>query len=61
MRYLFGFICVLALGFIGCGETASTGGGGSGGSGGLAGGSGSGGQRGHGWRASIAYHTHDVL
>jgi hypothetical protein len=46
MRYLFGFICVLALGFIGCGETASTGGGGSGGSGGLAGGSGSGGQGG---------------
>jgi hypothetical protein len=26
MRYLFGFICVLALGVMGCGETAGTGG-----------------------------------
>jgi CubicO group peptidase (beta-lactamase class C family) len=40
MRYLFGFMCVLALGIMGCGETAGTGGsggdrgpGGSGGSG----------------------------
>lgn len=35
MRYLFGFICVLALGVMGCGETAGTdGGGGSAGTGG---------------------------
>jgi hypothetical protein len=46
MRYLFGFICVLALGIMGCGETADTGGsggdrgpGGSGGEGGEDGGS----------------------
>jgi hypothetical protein len=47
MRYLFGFICVLALGVMGCGETtgaggdggsAGTGGGGSGGSAGTGGG-----------------------
>ena len=38
MRYLFGFMCVLALGAVGCSETAGTGGsdgdGGSGGTGG---------------------------
>ena len=35
MRYLFVFICVLALGVMGCGETAGTdGGGGSAGTGG---------------------------
>jgi hypothetical protein len=38
MRYLFGFICVLALGVMGCGETAGTGGdGGNGVSGGCCG------------------------
>jgi len=38
MRYLLGFICVLALGVMGCGETAGTGGGGGdGGDGGSAG------------------------
>jgi hypothetical protein len=37
MRYLFGFMCVLALGVMGCGETAGTGG--SGGTGGVGGGS----------------------
>jgi hypothetical protein len=38
MRYLFGFICVLALGVMGCGETAGTGGsGGAGGVGGVGG------------------------
>jgi hypothetical protein len=41
MRYLFGFICVLALGVMGCGETAGTGG-----SGGSAGTSGTGGDGG---------------
>jgi hypothetical protein len=39
MRYLFGFMCVLALGVMGCGETAGTGGtGGDGGVGGVGGG-----------------------
>lgn len=42
MRYLVGFMCVLALGFTGCGETAGTGGGGGtagdGGSAGVGGG-----------------------
>jgi hypothetical protein len=38
MRYLFGFICVLALGVVSCGETAGTGGsGGDGGHGGTGG------------------------
>jgi hypothetical protein len=38
MRYVFGFICVLALGVMGCGETAGTGGdGGNGASGGCCG------------------------
>ena len=44
MRYLFGFICVLALGVMGCGETAGTGGsGGTAGSGGVGGDGGTGG------------------
>ena len=39
MRYLFGFICVLALGAMGCSETSGTGGvGGDGGSAGMGGG-----------------------
>jgi hypothetical protein len=39
MRYLFGFICVLALGIMGCSETSGTGGsGGSAGDGGAGGG-----------------------
>jgi hypothetical protein len=39
MRYLFGFMCVLALGVMGCGETTGTGGsGGSAGDGGAGGG-----------------------
>ena len=46
MRYLFGFICVLALGVMGCGET--TGAGGSGGIAGTAGTAGSGGSGGIG-------------
>ena len=37
MRYLVGFICVLALGVMGCGETEGTGGGGSAGDGGSGG------------------------
>ena len=41
MRYLVGFMCVLALGVMGCGETAGTGG--SGGEGGTGGEGGSGG------------------
>jgi hypothetical protein len=41
MRYLFGFMCVLALGVMGCGETAGTGG--SGGEGGQGGDGGTGG------------------
>ena len=54
MRYLFGFMCVLALGVMGCSETADTGGsggaagmGGDGG-GGSAGTGGAGGNGGHG-------------
>jgi hypothetical protein len=44
MRYLFGFMCVLALGVMGCGETTGTGGsGGEGGVGGVGGDGGSGG------------------
>jgi hypothetical protein len=31
MRYIFGFMCVLALGVMGCSETAGTGGSGGGG------------------------------
>jgi len=46
MRYLFGFICVLALGLMGCSETAGTGG--SGGDAGSGGGGGEGGQGGVG-------------
>jgi hypothetical protein len=46
MRYLFGFMCVLALGVMGCGETAGTGGSagdaGTGGEGGMAGDGGTG-------------------
>jgi hypothetical protein len=39
MRYLFGFMCMLALGVMGCSETAGTGGsGGDGGQGGVGGG-----------------------
>jgi hypothetical protein len=47
MRYLFGFLCVCALGVMGCSETAGTGGnggdGGSAGTGGVAGAGGTGG------------------
>jgi hypothetical protein len=49
MRYLFGFLCVCALGvvpLVGCGETAGDGG--NGGSGGIAGNGGSGGIAGNG-------------
>jgi hypothetical protein len=52
MRYLFGFMCVLALGVMGCGETTGTGGsggdGGSAGIGGVGGSAGEGGQGGNG-------------
>ncbi|MGB5502966.1 MAG: CHRD domain-containing protein [Polyangiales bacterium] len=49
MRYLFGFMCVLALGVMGCSETAGTGGsGGDGGQGGTAGVGGVGGDAGGG-------------
>ena len=54
MRYLYGFMCVLALGLAACGETTGTGGsagdGGSGGDGGSAGmgGGGTGGDGGTG-------------
>jgi hypothetical protein len=41
MRYLFGFMCVLALGLVGCSETSGTGG--SGGDGGMGGSAGVGG------------------
>jgi hypothetical protein len=61
MRYLFGFMCVLALGVMGCSETAGTGGsggdggsagiGGEGGMGGGAGGGGTGGGAGTGGTA----------
>ena len=44
MRYLFGFMCVLALGVMGCGETT----GGSGGIGGMGGSAGDGGSAGTG-------------
>ena len=50
MRYVLGFIVVLALGIMGCGETSGTGGsggtGGVGGDGGAAGGGGTGGTAG---------------
>jgi hypothetical protein len=46
MRYLFGFICVLALGVMGCGEAEGTGG--SGGSAGTSGTGGDGGSGGNG-------------
>ena len=56
MRCLFGFICVLALGVIGCSETAGTGGssgvGGDGGSAGMGGG-GAGGFGGAGETATL--------
>ncbi len=49
MRYLFGFMCVLALGVMGCGETTGDGGsGGSAGSGGMGGDGGDGGSAGIG-------------
>jgi len=49
MRYVFGFICVLALGVMGCSEAAGTGGSaGDGGAGGLGGAGGAGGQGGSG-------------
>jgi hypothetical protein len=57
MRYLFGFLCVCALGvmpLVGCSETAGDGGnGGDGGSGGTAGDGGSGGTAGDGGSAGV--------
>jgi hypothetical protein len=53
MRYLFGFMCVLALGVMGCGETAGDGGsGGSGGTAGTGGSAGTGGTGGQGGTAA---------
>ena len=52
MRYLYGLMCVCALGVMGCGETAGTGGsGGDGGQGGDGGSGGVGGQAGFGGSA----------
>jgi len=56
MRYLLGFMCILALGVMGCSETAGTGGsggvGGSTGMGGMGGDAGTGGMGGDGGSAS---------
>ena len=60
MRWLFGFMCVLAIGMLGCSETAATGGsGGGGGRGGSAGDGGSGGQGGSGGFAEDAVIPYD--
>jgi hypothetical protein len=54
MRYLFGFMCVLALGVTGCSEASGTGGsGGSAGSGGVGGDGGSGGVCGDGGSGGV--------
>jgi hypothetical protein len=55
MRYLFGFMCVLALGVMGCGETAGTGG-----SGGDRGPGGSGGEGGAGGIDDSPYASKDL-
>ena len=63
MRYLFGFLCVCALGLVplvGCGETSGDGGnGGAAGSGGAAGGGGTGGDGGTGGTGGTAGQCDD--